>query len=461
MKKTFHKIIREDNFLSLAGNLAIALFGIAGFALLARSLSLDMFGQWVLFISSGSFIEMFRFGITNTGLIRYLSGADENTRLQFIGSNVLIGIFSTTVIVVLMVVCNIFFYDAIQASGYGLFFTWYPILAVINLPWNNALVVLQADRKFGKMLVIKGLNSGLFFGVILFNHTFYHLSLTELIWAMIIINALTSVISIVAGWDGMKHLFKACGHTNRLLLHFGKYTTFTLIGTNLLRSADTLIISLSPMGVGAVALYSIPMKLTELQQIPLRSFVATAFPKMSKASIQGRVSEVKNLFYTYAGALTYLFVFMSLFTFLFADFFVMVLAGKQYLFSSPDGGASAVTIVRVFSLYGLLLPIDRMTGIGLDSINKPGVNAIKVFFMVIANVGGDLIAIYVFHSLIMVAVASILFTMLGIWIGMRFLDKELSLSYREIFKQGIIFYKNIFNKLVHRPKHTIIAVNQK
>ncbi|MBL0153655.1 MAG: hypothetical protein IPP93_09270 [Chitinophagaceae bacterium] len=354
-----------------------------------------------------------------------------------------------------------FFHDAIQASGYGLFFTWYPILAVINLPWNNALVVLHADRKFGKMLVIKGLNSGLFFGVILFNHTFYHLTLTELIWAMIIINALTSVISIVAGWDGMKHLFKASGYTNRLLLHFGKYTTFTLIGTNLLRSADTLIISLSPMGVGAVALYSIPMKLTELQQIPLRSFVATAFPKMSKASIQGRISEVKSLFYTYAGALTYLFVFMSLFTFLFADFFVMVLAGKQYLFSSPDGGASAVTIVRVFSLYGLLLPIDRMTGIGLDSINKPGVNAIKVFFMVIANVGGDLIAIYVFHSLIMVAVASILFTMLGIWIGMRFLDKELSLSYREIFKQGIIFYKNIFNKLVHRPKHTIIAVNQK
>jgi O-antigen/teichoic acid export membrane protein len=52
--------------------------------------------------------------------------------------------------------------------------------------------------------------------------------------------------------------------------------------TNLLRSADTLIISLSPMGSAAVALYSIPLKLTELQQIPLRSFVATAFPKMSK-----------------------------------------------------------------------------------------------------------------------------------------------------------------------------------
>ena len=76
MKKKFNKIVREDNFLSLTGNLVIAFFGISGFAILARSLSVDMFGQWVLFIAAGSFIEMFRFGITNTGLIRYLSGAN-------------------------------------------------------------------------------------------------------------------------------------------------------------------------------------------------------------------------------------------------------------------------------------------------------------------------------------------------------------------------------------------------
>jgi hypothetical protein len=37
-----------------------------------------------------------------------------------------------------------------------------------------------------------------------------------------------------------------------------------------------------------------------------------------------------------------------------------------------------VDIVRVFSVYGLLLPIDRMTGVGLDSINRPKINAIKV-----------------------------------------------------------------------------------
>jgi O-antigen/teichoic acid export membrane protein len=166
------------------------------------------------------------------------------------------------------------------------------------------------------------------------------------------------------GWDGILLINKASVETNKTLLHFGKYTTFTLIGTNLLRSVDTLIISLSPLGSAAVALYSIPLKLTELQQIPLRSFVATAFPKMSKASLHHQIDEVKSLFYTYSGALTYLFVGISLVTFVFAEFFVIVISGHQYLKTDPITGFNVVAIVRVFSVYGLLLPIDRMTGVG-------------------------------------------------------------------------------------------------
>jgi O-antigen/teichoic acid export membrane protein len=453
LKKTLNKIVREDNFLSLSGNLIIAIFGISSFAILARTFSVNQFGQWVLFISSGSFIEVFRFGITNTALIRYLSGANDDQRIKLIGSNALIGIGSTIVIVILLLLSNLFFHQAIQNSGYELFFNWYPLLAFINLPWNNALVVLQADRKYGKILLLKALNSVPFFIVLLVNYFYFKMSLVEVVWAMLFINIITSLMSILKGWDGLKNIFKASSETNLTLLHFGKYTTFTLVGTNLLRSADTLIISLSPLGSSAVALYSIPMKLTELQQIPLRSFVATAFPKMSKASIQGKMEEVREHFYAYAGALTFLFIFTGLFTFVFADLFVLFLAGKKYLQTDPVSGFNAVSIVRVFSLYGLLLPIDRMTGIGLDSINKPNINALKVLFMVIANIIGDLIAIFIFKSLIMVAIGSIFFTILGIWIGMYFLDKELMLSYSEIFVRGINFYKSIFKKLQQKVQH--------
>ena len=452
MKKKIVKIVREANFLSLAANLSIAMFGFASFALLARSFPIDMFGQWVLYISSATFLEMFRFGITNTAIIRYLSGVNNQERIHYIGSNGLIGLVATTAIAIILVGCQFAFPGPIDRAGYSLFFTWYPLLAFINLPLNTALVIMQADQKFGKLLLIKSINSGGFFLIVLVNYLFFEMSLTHMVWAQLTLNLLTSAYCILNGWDGLRYINKATRETNKVLLNFGKYTTFTLIGTNLLRSADTLIISLSPLGTAAVALYSIPMKLTELQQIPLRSFVATAFPKMSKASVQKNIDEVKSLFYTYSGAMFYLFIFASIFVFAFAEYFVLLLGGPQYIITDPATGANAVLIMRIFAIYGLLLPIDRMTGVALDSINKPGKNFIKVLIMVIVNVIGDIIAIFVFKSLELVAVGSILFTILGVWIGYYFINKELHLEYRRIFSSGIEFYKTMYGKFAHSGK---------
>lgn len=447
MIQIFKKIVREDNFLSLAGNLSISFFGIAGFALLARTFQMEVFGEWVIFISAAAFIEMFRYGIINTAIVRYLSGAETEERIKFIGSNGLIGISATILICTLLYVCQYVFSKSIHNSGYEIFFEWYPLLALINLPLNTSLVIMQADLQFGKILFIRSIESVGFFMVVAANFLFFQMSLVQLVWSFLIIDVIASGICILMGWDGLKYLTKATWEHSKILLHFSKYTTFTLIGTNLLRSADTFIISFSPLGTAAVALYSIPMKLTELQQIPLRSFAATAFPKLSKASMHNKIEEVKEIFYTYSGAMTYLFVAISLFTFIFADFLILILGGRQYLGSDPVTGFNAATIMRIFSIYGLLLPIDRMTGIGLDSINKPNINFLKVLYMVIANVIGDIIAIFIFKSLSLVAVASIFFTTIGIWVGYYYLDKEMSLNYRFIFKRGIEFYKTIYGKL--------------
>lgn len=445
------KILKEDNFLSLAGNLVIAVLGLGGFALLARSLDPTNFAQWVIFISGGSLVEMLRFGITNNALVRFLSGASEEESEQLIGSNVLISLVSTVGIAVIMVAANIIFKEVISHSIYVLFFTWYPLLAFINLPWNNAMIVLQAKMEYGKMLWIKTINSGLFFLFLVLNIIVFNFSIVQLIWVLLAINLITTLICICEGWDGLVFIKKANKATNATLLNFGKYSTFTLIGTNLLRNADLLIISISPLGSAAVALFSIPLKLTELQQIPLRSFAATAFPKMSKASLNGNISEVQNLFYSYSGALTYLFVAMSLITFVFAKEFVLLISGTQYL-NSNTTAFDIVTLVRLFSIYGLLLPIDRMTGIGLDSMNKPHINALKVIIMLAINVIGDLVAVFIFKSLAVVAIATLLFTTAGIVVGAYCINKEFAFSTIEIFRSGNRFYFTIWNQLTSSMK---------
>ena len=357
MYRILSKIIKEDNFLSLAGNLLIAVLGIAVFALLARGLKPEDFAQWVIFISGGSLIEMLRFGITNNALVRFLSGASKEQGEKLIGSNVFLSLVSTAIIVLLMLIIKELFKDTIRLSVYHLFFSWYPLLAFVNLPWNNALIVLQAKMNYGKILLIKALNSGLFFLFIVGNTVVFNLSIMQIIWVFLAINAITSIVTILKGWDGLAFMRRANKTTNATLLNFGKYSTFTLIGTNLLRNADLIIISISPLGSAAVALFSIPLKLTELQQIPLRSFAATAFPRMSRASLDGNIEAVKNLFYSYSGALTYLFVVISAITFIFAEQFVVLASGYQYL-DEASTTFDIVALVRIFSIYGLLLPID-------------------------------------------------------------------------------------------------------
>jgi O-antigen/teichoic acid export membrane protein len=446
MRLKLFQLFKEDNFLSLGGNLVLAIFGFGVFALLARILDTNSFAEWVLFISGGSFVEMFRFGLTNNGLIRYLSGASEENSKRLIGSNVIIGFAISIAISFVLILVNTIFHDSIEQSPYRLFFNWYPLLVFLNLPWNNALVVLQARMDYTKMLIIKTLNSGLFFIIVLLSSFLIQLTIDELIWFLLGINLLTSILTIVKGWDGMKLIRKAHKDTSRQLLNFGKFSVFTLLGSNLLKNADIIIISLSPLGSAAVALYSIPLKLLEIIQIPLRSFTATAFPKMSKASLRGDKSQLAFLFNTYTGALFYLFVFIGLFFYVFAKELVVLVSGQQYL-NIEVIGFDIVLIVKILAVYAILLPLDRMTGIGLDSINKPNINAIKVAFMVVTNVLGDLVAVFVFGSLVGVAIFTLVFTGIGIVLGFYFLKKEIKFSPNSLILSANNFYLLLKQKL--------------
>lgn len=442
------KILKEKNVQSLAGNMLTAGFGFLTFVLLTRSFDQDVFGEWVLYLTGATFVEMFRFGITRTALIRFLAGAKDDKEKELIGSNWLIGLVVSVIIAILLYALLFLFPTQIESSGFTLFFQWYPILAFLNLPFNNALTILQARQEFDKIFVIKLFNSGLFFLGLLINYIWLKLSLMEVIWMHLGISFFVSAITIVFKWDGIRYLFYANKATNKIILNFGKYTTFTLIGTNLLKSADTFIIALSPLGLGAVALYSIPLKLTEMLQIPLRSLVATAFPKMSKASIENDIKMVRYYFYSYSGAITILFIPIVLVSFFFSDIFVLLLGGEKYLIIDPEIGASASLIFKVFAIYGLLLPIDRLTGVGLDSVNKPKKNFYKIIFMVAANIIGDLIAVFVFKSLMAVAIVTIIFTLIGLIVGYYYLHQELNLKFKLIWIEGWKVYVNKFDEFI-------------
>jgi len=467
------KIFKNKNFLSLANNGLIAVFGFFGFLILVRSVDTNSFGKWVLFITTANFIDMLRFGITRTAIVRFLAGAKNEESQRLIGSNYVINLISTLIIIVVIIVISLSFPDTVKNSGFSIFFQWFPVLAIINLPFNNAQSVLQAKMQFDKILILRSINVGLFMLFLFANYFFFKAPIAIIVYAYLIINLLTSFVSSITNWDGIKYIFKASRATNKMILDFGKYSTGTLIGSNLLKSADTFIIGLSPfLGTAGVALYSIPMKLTEIIEIPLRSFAMTAFPGMSKASIEGNNELVRHIFYRNAGGMTLLMIPLMLFSFIFANELVYILGGPDY--------ESTANIFRIFCIYGLFLPLDRFIGVALDSVNKPKYNFLKVVYMTLANIIGDSLIVFSFYYLVAgfsltallskgihsvtllgnitrdfsinivlqgVAWVTISFTLIGILVGYHYLNLSLGIHLRKLWSGGIQFFsQSIFRR---------------
>lgn len=445
MIQFLNKIVKENNFLSLAGNLSFSVFGLLSFIILTRSLNKSDFGDFVLFTALSSTVDLFRFGLTRTAITRFISGSDENEKRQFLGSSFLIGLILAGASVVILTPAYLLFFGDISSNGYAYFFKWYPLMALASLPWNNAIAFLQAEQKFQRILWLTAVNMGSFLAFLILNFFFFQLGIKAIIMVQIATNILASAVSIYEKWDGLTDIFSSTRETVLKLFHFGKYSMGTSLGSSLLKSADTFIIGLSPvLGSTGIALYAIPMKFTEFFEIPIRSFVATAFPKMSRASMLNDTAGFKKIFYTYSGAITILLVPFIVIAFVFAADFIWILGGSEY----KDSADLIGNVFRIFCIYGILLPLDRLSGVALDSLNKPKSNLYKVLIMLTANVIGDLIAVFVFKSLFFVALATVIFTLIGMYFGYFFLNKEIKLEFTEIFRNGWQFYTDVYHQFI-------------
>ena len=427
MSKLLLSISQRPAFMSLAGNGVSALLGLLTVGVLARWMDTDGFGRWVIFQTVLGFFDTFRTGFLLNGLICYAAAASPDGFRRWAGAAWQLSLALTVVVGAGFV---IFAYVAGELNHNNdlISSAWWLLLnATVGLPGAVATWLLHTKSRFKTLQFLRPTNQLLFIGFIGYGYLTHSLTDVYLYKTFALANGSLSLLTILMGWSELKTVLGNPTDERRQLIGFGRFAMPTLLFSHLLRSSDTLLIG-ALLGPASVARYAVPQRLIELLEMPVRSVVVTAMPRLAQLNQQKKYTEWASVFHRGAGQLWVALVPVAIICFVFAEPLVVLLGGEKR--------ADSAILLRCFMVYAAFIPLERYSGVGLDAIGQPGRNLQKVILMLIVNVVGDLIAIYVFHSPVAVALISVGTFGTGLLMGYRWLGQYVPVSLGAVFRSA-------------------------
>jgi O-antigen/teichoic acid export membrane protein len=405
---------RDGAVVGILGQGGAALAGMFSFMLLARGLEAGALGAWVLFLTGANLLDTLRMGVVRQALVRRLAQAEESLEGEryWLGAAWGLALLVTGPLVAACgLTAGLHAATGFLPKGWTLLLQMSPWLLVAGLGHS-----VEAWRRHGQ---------GHFWGV----HR-YRLGISVLflggLWLMEPGPAEAERAAwLLVGLHGLASLWAwgsaPTAHRQALermpwrgiaaLWDFGRHSLLTLVGANLLRSADQLLIGWF-LGPAAVGVYSVPLKLVQVVETPVRAFSMRAYPRLSRAVTRRERDALDRHGWRWVRALSLGMLPCIGCGFLFPEAILRAISGE----AAPE----AVPILAIFLIYSLLLPMDRFFGIALDSLDLPKANAGKVWRMLGLNLLGDVLLLAWGAPLWSVALVTLANTLLGlVWAHRR------------------------------------------
>ncbi|BAU54892.1 oligosaccharide flippase family protein [Mucilaginibacter gotjawali] len=421
------KLLFSNTSWSLISNGATALLGFLNLALIAHHFSKSGAGQWFMLLTVYTLLEMFRSGWVQTPFVRYFVVAEndeERAKLTGASWQLLLGFTSIMSLFLL-----VFYFLNIDNSAFFLAKKYTILWLFSALPYQLLQWQLQARSLFKKLSIAR-IIFPVTFTVLLILQSKYKLSIETTVLFYALLQFLAGIFGLLTGW---LHLGQWRGNLSierKKLSNFGKYSMLTMVTASLLRSSDQFIIAFW-LGPAAVAVYSIPQKLIEVIEIPVRSFASIAIPQATSLFQSQQLAELKLFFYRQCGLLTAIILPLLIIFFSFPGFIVNLLGGNKY--------HESTLLLQIFCFYAALIPLDRYCGVLLDAGNRPQKNTIKVIIMLFFNVVLDVLALWLGFGVYGVAAGSTITFLVGIIVGWIQLKDILdSFAVKLFWKEGII-----------------------
>lgn len=447
MKSTFKflfGVLKSKHTLSLISNGINALVGIVTFSILYRFLTSDEVGNWGFFLTILLLVDTFRSGFLTTAFVKFYAGSSEDRQNEIVGSSWFIAILITLGLIVLNIPAY-FLSIYVKDPSFTLFLKFFGINYILSLPFFVSNCVLQGKQRFDRLLILNFSNQGTFLISLIVVIALGKIDIYSTLYCYLFANLLSSLIALFSGWTGFSKLRFRTSSAIKEIYHFGKFSVGTNLSATLLGTADSFIIKLF-LGPAALAVYGAGTKLTQIVEIPLRSFIYTAMPTLSARYNSGQKSEVIRVMKKYVGMLSILLMPVFILVFIFADYAILIIGGKNYAITE------APNILRIYMFIAILYPAERFFALTLDVIHLPKINFKKVILMVLVTVVTDLVAVKLTNSVYGIAVSSIFTTASGMLIAFYAINKyyqkfTLKDLYKEGYQEVILMVKDVLSKL--------------
>ncbi|MDC0230568.1 oligosaccharide flippase family protein [Aureispira] len=420
----FKKIFYSNHVQSAIAQFGSSVIAIVSFMILARTLPQVTFGEWGLYLTLSSFVELLKSGFVATGFIKYSSGTSKAAKGELLGSSWVLNLGA--ILVIFTFNYSVYLTGYFDMDSIILFLLFYPLFTIVSMPYYYFIWNSQIALKMNRIAAIKIFNALLFL-VACISSIYMSLDLQMLVLLYILSFAFSSLVCLIIGGTGVLKIRLATRARLKQLFLYGRFHMLVFLGSNLLRSSDIFLIS-AFLGPKAVAIYLIPQRLWMMVVMPLASAIRVGFPVFSANHNSNNTSALKYNIEKYIGALTLLYIPFAFLLFISADYLVLAIGGEKYM--------AAATLFRIFLVYCIFVPFDQIMGISLDAVDKPDKNFIKVTVMAIVNILGDLIVLFLYKDIELVAWVTMGTTLSGSIAGYIMLRKIVPIELNLMFKVG-------------------------
>lgn len=406
------KIINNQTIQGVVVQGFTAAFAFANIAVLNRSISTELFGAFMLFITVINIGEGLRNGYGQSFYQKVYHRKSSFRNILF----------------------KLSFAKASAVSLPLAFFSAIIAFFLFKNAWVVAIIVLHYALSIPQALVLWQAYTVLNYkAIFLLRSGFYILFIASVYVASL--NFIIELKHLMLFWTGITfltsipfffHLFKSNGGIKNVLAFggdkqlsalfkkFGRFSAFTSGFGIMLRSSDPLMIALM-LSNTQVAWFTVPQRLMEIPEILTRS-IALNFAKniAAKSDIKNRKMVMQLALKESKKGILILLV-CAIFLAVFGNFILKILAPEFYQIS--------YTILLCMLPYLLFLIADRVSGVMLDFFGYPAYNTLKVGVMFLINIMGNFIALYFFKDVRLVALVSSLTFITGVIFGWAKLRK--------------------------------------